>query len=198
MKTGLLLSGGMDSIALAWWKRPNIALTVDYGQMAAAAELEASSSFCKSIGIEHHIIHVDCRSLGSGDMAGTRPNSHAPESDWWPFRNQMLATFAGMKAISLGVSTLWFGTVKTDERHSDGRQDFFENLTSLMASQEGGIRVEAPAIQMTTQELIHVSQIPREYLAFAHSCHTAHVPCGSCRGCNKYNQTYESLGNELG
>ena len=38
MNTALLLSGGMDSIALAYWKRPDIALTIDYGQAAADAE----------------------------------------------------------------------------------------------------------------------------------------------------------------
>ena len=35
LKTGLLLSGGMDSIAIAWWKRPQWAITFDYGQTAA-------------------------------------------------------------------------------------------------------------------------------------------------------------------
>ncbi|WP_440506100.1 7-cyano-7-deazaguanine synthase [Serratia nevei] len=64
MKTALLLSGGMDSIAIAWWKRPDIALTLDYGQYAAEAEIRAASVTCKSLGIDHHIIRIDCRSLG--------------------------------------------------------------------------------------------------------------------------------------
>ena len=34
---GLLLSGGMDSISIAWWKRPDVAISVDYGQRAAAS-----------------------------------------------------------------------------------------------------------------------------------------------------------------
>lgn len=41
-KTAILLSGGMDSIALAYWKRPEIAITIDYGQKPAAAEVVAS------------------------------------------------------------------------------------------------------------------------------------------------------------
>ena len=44
MKTALLLSGGMDSIAIAWWKRPDIALTLDYGQQAANAEIKAATA----------------------------------------------------------------------------------------------------------------------------------------------------------
>jgi 7-cyano-7-deazaguanine synthase len=72
MKTALLLSGGMDSVAIAWWKRPDIAITLDYGQKAAEAEIGAAKTICQSLDIEqHHIVRVDCSTLGSGDMAGT-------------------------------------------------------------------------------------------------------------------------------
>ena len=30
MSAALLLSGGMDSIALAYWRKPSIAITIDY------------------------------------------------------------------------------------------------------------------------------------------------------------------------
>jgi len=33
----ILLSGGLDSIALAYWLRPQIAVTIDYGQRPARA-----------------------------------------------------------------------------------------------------------------------------------------------------------------
>ena len=46
---GLLLSGGMDSTSIAWWKRPDVAISVDYGQRAAAAELEAAGAVCRAI-----------------------------------------------------------------------------------------------------------------------------------------------------
>lgn len=197
MKTCLLLSGGMDSIALAWWKRPDIAITIDYGQLCAAAEIEAAQSICQLLEIEHQIISVDCSSLGSGDMAGKNPDSLAPESDWWPFRNQMLATFAGMKAISLQATELWFGTVKSDQFHADGRPEFFEAMTYLMSLQEGNIVVKAPAIEFSTFELIQEAGLPTGYLAYAHSCHTSNVPCGKCRGCNKYTQVYKTIGLDL-
>lgn len=65
-KIGLILSGGMDSSCLAWWLKPQVAITIDYGQKAAKAEIDASSLICSTLGIEHHLIKVDCRSLGSG------------------------------------------------------------------------------------------------------------------------------------
>lgn len=48
MKTGLLLSGGMDSLTLAWWKRPDIAFTLNYGQLAAQAEIELRARSARS------------------------------------------------------------------------------------------------------------------------------------------------------
>lgn len=184
----------MDSTSIAWWKRPQIAITVDYGQKAAEAEKRASAAVCAQLGIEHHIVTVDCRSLGSGDMAGSEPDAAAPASDWWPYRNQLLVTLASMKAISLGATTLFIGTVSSDEGHRDGTTEFVRLMDSLLSYQEGALRVEAPAIGMTTQELVRSADVPAEILAWAHSCHKANLPCGDCRGCNKYNQSMYDLG----
>jgi 7-cyano-7-deazaguanine synthase len=197
MKTALLLSGGMDSLCIAWWKRPDVAITIDYGQLPAQAEIAASRAICSSLNIEHHVICVDCRALGSGDMAGANADQHAPASDWWPYRNQLLATLAAMKAISLGVTHLLIGTVRSDGSHMDGTQEFVDALSKLVAMQEGGMTIEAPAIQLSTAELARMSGVPESLLAWAHSCHKANVPCGNCRGCNKYFETLLELQGEL-
>jgi 7-cyano-7-deazaguanine synthase len=193
MKSALLLSGGMDSIALAWWKRPEVAFTVDYGQLAAPAEMAAASAVCERLRIPHQVLRFDGRELGSGDMAGAAPDTHAPASDWWPYRNQFLLTLVGMKAIGLGVQRLFVGTVASDGSHQDGTPSFVSQISQLMQSQEGGMVVEAPAIGMSTSELVRLSGIPREVLAWAHSCHKAQVACGNCRGCNKYFQVWHEL-----
>lgn len=197
MKTGLLLSGGMDSLCIAWWKRPDVAITIDYGQLPAQAEIAASTSICRQLGIEHHVIHVDCRSLGSGDMAGTLASAHAPATDWWPYRNQLLITMAAMKAIGLGVTRLWIGTVKSDGSHRDGTPTFVAAINNLVALQEGGMRVEAPAIKMSTAELARKSKVTPDVLAWAHSCHKADVACGACRGCNKYFEVHRELDHAM-
>jgi 7-cyano-7-deazaguanine synthase len=197
MRTALLLSGGMDSSALAWWKRPDIAYTVDYGQLAAAAEKEASTAVCQALGIKHEILTLDARAFGSGDMAGTQADAHAPASDWWPYRNQFLITLVAMRAVSVGAEQLLIGTVASDGTHLDGTVQFVETISQLLAYQEGGLQVSAPAIEMTTTELIQASGIPRHMLAWAHSCHKADVPCGQCRGCNKYYQVLHELGADV-
>lgn len=195
MNSGLLLSGGMDSIAIAWWKRPRWAATIDYGQKAAAAEKLASSQICLELGIAHEVITVDCSSLGSGDMAHKAADPRARTSDWWPFRNQLLITLAGMRAIACDVDTLYIGTVKSDgESHRDGTTEFVSRIDDLMMLQEGGLRVVAPAIELSTVELIRMAGVPAGVLAWSHSCHKADTPCGNCRGCNKYLATYSELG----
>lgn len=197
LRDALLLSGGMDSLAIAWWKRPELAITLDYGQRAAEAEKLASAQVCKELGIRHEIISVDCGSLGSGDMAGTPPDAAAHTSDWWPYRNQLLITLASMQAISRNVRTLYIGTVRSDgENHLDGTLKFVQKMDELMAYQEGHLRLVAPAISLSTVELIHLAAVPPGLLAWSHSCHKANIACGNCRGCNKYIETYRELGFE--
>ena len=185
MTKGILLSGGMDSAALAYLLRPAIAFTIDYGQVSAKGELRAATHFATELGIQHEIITVDCRSLGSGDLAGSQALAVAPVPEWWPFRNQLLATMAAARAVPLSVQTLLFGSVASDKSHVDGRPEFFFALNALLSMQEGGVGVEAPAMNLSAAELIRQSGIPMSMLAWSHSCHRAEFACGSCRGCNK-------------
>lgn len=194
MSTALLLSGGMDSVAIAYWRQPEIAITIDYGQRAAAAELRASRAVAEVLGIEHHIIRADLSALGSGDMAGSAAIGVAPVSEWWPFRNQMLVTLAAMKCVALGTKRLLIGTLKTDNRHADGRPEFVDALGTLLRLQEGDITLEAPAIDLKAVELIRKSAVPMDVLAWAHSCHVGEFACGLCRGCRKHYETLGDLG----
>ena len=57
-----------------------------------------------------------------------------------------------------------------------------------------GLRVEAPAIEYSTVELVRMAEVPASVLAWAHSCHKANLPCGQCRGCNKFNDCMYELG----
>jgi 7-cyano-7-deazaguanine synthase len=194
MITALLLSGGMDSVALAWWLRPELVVTVDYGQRPAVAEIRAAGAVSEELGIRHLIVSANLRELGSGDMAGGAPLPEAPVSEWWPYRNQMLVTLAAMRVIPLGAKRLLIGCLSTDGAHADGRPDFIDTMDALLRLQEGGLRLEAPAIGLTGPELIRKSGVPREILAWAHSCHVADAACGLCRGCRKHYETLQELG----
>lgn len=190
----LLLSGGMDSAALAFWKRPDLAITIDYGQASARGEIRAATQIAKELSIAHEIIHIDCSALGSGDLAGKPAISRSPAPEWWPYRNQFLVTVAAMKVIPLGISSLLVGSVMSDSFHVDGRAEFYEQLDRLVAMQEGSLRIEAPGLEFSAGQLIRHSGIPDSLLGWAHSCHKAEYACGSCRGCWKRQNVLDELG----
>ena len=190
----ILLSGGMDSIALTYWKRPEIAITINYGQVCAPAELDAASVVAASLKCRHEIIQVDCSSLGSGDLAAKTVHPLGATHEWWPYRNQLLITLAAMRGIEIGVTELLIASVKSDGDYRDGTLEFVERIDGLMAFQEGALHVSAPAIAMTTTELARQSRIPFELLAWAHSCHCSNLACGNCRGCFKHQIAMETLG----
>jgi 7-cyano-7-deazaguanine synthase len=193
-KLGVLLSGGIDSIALCYWRRPSVGFTVDYGQLAVQGEIRAAAAVCELLRIQHGIIRAPIRSLGSGDLSGIKPLSFAPVPEWWPYRNQYLVTVTAMKAVALGISELSVGSVKTDGCHSDGTSSFYQILDQLIGMQEGGLRVSAPAIHMSSVELVKHSEVPVDLVSYAHSCHTREYACGFCRGCVKHFEVFEELG----
>ncbi|MGN6194992.1 MAG: 7-cyano-7-deazaguanine synthase [Ginsengibacter sp.] len=194
MNKAILLSGGMDSISLAYWKKPSIAITIDYGQAPAQTEIRSSKIVADVLGIEHHVIKVDCRELGSGDLINeTAIEEISPSTEWWPYRNQLLVTLASMKAISLSINELMVASVKTDGFHKDGTDKFYEKINALVEYQEGNIKVMAPCIKYSTVELIKLSGVPKDILLWAHSCHKSNIACGNCRGCNKYAQVLNEL-----
>lgn len=183
----LLLSGGLDSAALAAWRRPSGCLFVDYGQRPAAGEGKAAQAVANALGLDLEIVRADCSAVGGGtllDEAERLPVAPTPE--WWPFRNQLLVTLAAAVAMRGARTTILIGTVCEDAaRHADGSPEFIGALDALLACQEGGLHLLAPAQSMTTGELIEHSGISDEVLAWTHSCHLASSACGGCNGCRR-------------
>lgn len=190
----LLLSGGLDSTALAVLRCPSNALTIDYGHVCAEAERVAARTVCDLLGITHHTLTIDCSAIGAGLLAGqdipdqtsSGRDEHGAAAEFWPFRNQLLATLAAGVAYRLGLKRVVLGCVSSDrERHVDGSPAFVEALAAVTRMQEGGIDVVAPASELTTQDLIELAEVPLSLLGWTHSCHTANLACGSCPGCRK-------------
>jgi 7-cyano-7-deazaguanine synthase len=137
MDATLLLSGGIDSTAIAYWKHPRAAVTVDYGQAAASAEIKAASKVARELHISRDIIHADLTALGSGTLAGKPQSRLAPSPEWWPFRNQLLVTIGAMVAIRTNCSEIWIGTVAADRRrHLDGTRHSFEPLVDCYSAKK--------------------------------------------------------------
>lgn len=195
MGNALLLSGGMDSAALAWWKRPELAIFINYGQRPAAAEWASATAVAKEVGIPLECVDIDCSALGSGTMAGRAAHPDAPTPEWWPYRNQLLITMAAAVALRVGsIERIWIGSVAEDEVNRDGSTEFRSALSTLMELQEGAIRVDAPAAHLSARQLVEVSSAPTELLGWTHSCFVSNTPCLKCRGCQKHLGVLDALG----
>ncbi len=180
----LLFSGGLDSTALAHWLRPNVLFFVDYGQISAEGERRAATQIATELGLPLDLRVTNCRSCGAGDMAGSVSLSNeAPE--FWPYRNQLLITIAAMAYASATPLTILIGTVRSDQVHPDGRPDFLDKMQGVLSSQ-GLAQIAAPALAMTSSELLEASDVSSATLAWSFSCHRGNQACGQCRGCQKH------------
>lgn len=185
MSRVLLLSGGLDSACIAAWLRPELCLSIDYGQRPAAAERRAADAVARQLRIPISHITVDASAVGSGLLVNDHETADRP-SEWWPYRNQLLITLAAAWGIGHGVREVMVGTVAGDgERHADGTPAFLESMAALLRVQEGHLTVSAPARDLHTEELLLRSQIDDATLAWTHSCHRDDIPCGDCPGCRK-------------
>lgn len=181
----LLISGGVDSAALAYDIDPDLAITIDYGQKPAEAEIKASREICRELDIPHEVIRFDASELGTGTMSTQNQLDIASTPEWWPFRNQLIITLSGIDAVKRGAEELIIGTVKDDREHADGTSKFLELMDELVSLQEGDLRLSAPAKDLTSKELVAETDIGPSLLGWTHSCHVANNPCGTCRGCRK-------------
>jgi 7-cyano-7-deazaguanine synthase len=191
----LLLSGGLDSTALAALERPTLCVVIDYGQRPAAAEMRAADAVTRALGLPLQQLRLDLGGIGGGLLQDEHPLPDAPCPEWWPFRNQFLATAGAALALRHHLDAVIIGTVAGDgDRHADGSPAFYEVLDRLIALQEGEIRVITPAIGETSTQLVARSQLGEDVLAWTVSCHRANLPCGQCPGCWKRDRVLASLG----
>ena len=182
----LLLSGGLDSAAIAGVERPSAALFVDYGQLPALAERDSARMVAQHLSIELREIAIDLSALGTGLLVGHAKLEAAPTPEWFPFRNQFLVTIAAAVALRDGYVSVLLGVVAGDgDRHADGTPGFVDTLDTLVSGQEGKVRVTAPHIHTPPAHLIAHSGLPRHILRRTHSCHVGNLACGQCPGCHR-------------
>nr|WP_300148925.1 7-cyano-7-deazaguanine synthase [Propionicimonas sp.] len=195
----LLFSGGLDSTALAAIYRPALLLFVDYGQRPAELERRASRQVAGLLELRLVEVTLGIDAFGSGllrEDGGAQPSA-APSPEWWPYRNQFLATAGAAVALQQGLSAVLVGSVAPDgERHLDGTPEFYDRLDAIIRYQEGAIKVLAPGIDRTTEDLLHASALDEKVLGWTASCHRSNLPCGQCPGCWKRMRILASLGIE--
>lgn len=181
----LLFSGGIESTCLAYMLRPDVCLTVNYGQRVFLGEHRAAKNIADHFGLRHVVVEANIANLGSGQLAGTEAIKESAIPELWPYRNQFLITVAAMKFIQFGSVRVVIGSAKNDASHADGTPEFIQLMDAALKLQEGDVQLRAPAIGLESIDLIRLSNIDVDVLDMTFSCFESEYPCGRCRGCWK-------------
>ena len=194
MKVVVILSGGPDSVTLAYKAKSEghkiYAITFNYGQIAQK-EIECAKTIAEKLGIEQKI--VDLSSLNN--VFGTTtalmdenipmPSKFEP-SVIVPFRNAIFLSVAVAYADAVGAGKVLYGAHGSDAPfYPDCRKEFFEAFqTAAQKGTDSQIEIDAPFHSMAKSEIIKLGTklgVPYEV---TWSCYLNNEKqCGVCESC---------------
>jgi 7-cyano-7-deazaguanine synthase len=204
-----LLSGGLDSTVAAWLLRPAVepvlALTVDYGQRAAAREAAAAYALARRLGVPHRLVALPWIREAAGS-ALTDPRRALPEPTpgelddalaahrsaagvWVPNRNFSLIAVAATWAEVNGVPFVVCGFNREEARtFPDNSELFVERVNAaLELSTRNHVRVLAPTQGMDKAEIVRTGLARDIPLELCWPCYDGGVqPCGRCESCRRF------------
>ena len=200
-----LLSGGLDSVVSTFMAAQDVeialAITCDYGQHAAEAEMRAAGKFAALLGIPHEVVPLPWLArIASGaltdqsrllphpdeiDLDG--PHSHATASAVWvPNRNGLLVNIAAVYAEAIGCGHIICGfNAEEAATFPDNSIEFVAATNEMLRfSTQNSPRLLCPTLQMTKAEILAIGERLQVPLQLVWSCYEAGpTPCGRCESC---------------
>ena len=194
-KAILLLSGGLDSLVSLGLSKATgqydvkLAITFDYGQKTAEAEIATSEKICKYYNIEHKVIKLDwLKDITQSSLVvdENRNNSDEITSLWVPNRNSLFLNIAACFCDSLGIKYIIFGANKDEaDLFTDNTEDFRYKISDTFKfSTIVQAEVVAPLINYTKDDIVKIAvkhSIPLELVKSCYYSNTKH--CGECKSC---------------
>lgn len=169
----VLLSGGIDSAACAWFLRDHgyfvRALFVDYGQKALLFERRGAEALSSAMGIE-----LDCVSVvaptkfGAGEVTG---------------RNAFLV-FAALLASRPRAGVIALG-IHSGTTYYDCSPAFALGVDRLLAEHTDGlVRLSTPFITWNKKNIFDYYKASGLPIDLTYSCENGQMPtCGTCLSC---------------
>lgn len=193
MRTALLLSGGMRSTCLAWMYRPDIAIAIDYGQPAFAAELRSASAVCAELDIAMRVMSLREAGGADDDLGCSIVTALASDEEPWGLNGAGLIAAGVTEAYRLGASRLLIASRTRD------------NLALIRIAETDGNVLRAglaepvfPAIAHSTDALVKAGRVPGRLLLLTHNCVRSNTPCHDCPACDRASMAFLSIGFDLG
>lgn len=198
----ILLSGGLDSLVslgIAGEKyNVELALTFDYGQKSAKAEIETSAKICEYYKISHKVIKLDFlkeithTSLVSEDEVPTGEGLVDTEASaknvWVPNRNGLFLNIAGSFADGEDYDYILIGAnLEEGQTFPDNTIEFIESVNQeFRFSTRKHPQIVAPLINFKKNDIVKLAidkAIPLEYVRSCYQGGERH--CGICESCTR-------------
>jgi 7-cyano-7-deazaguanine synthase len=191
-----------------------LAITFDYGQRAAAREIEMARRICKKYGVRHLVMELSWLEEITGTALVNRgekvPEPGEKELDevtgkaretahqvWVPNRNGLFINIAASYGDAFGYDRIVAGfNAEEGATFPDNSPPFVEAINgSLHYSCEKPVEVTAPVGAMDKEAIIREGLRIDAPLELSWSCYYAgEKPCGKCESCLRRARAFKRAG----
>ena len=214
MNSVVLLSAGLDSTVAfkhAYDQcKEVLCLTFDYGQQAAAKEIECAARICSKFDVTHEVIELPWIAHFGGALVGTSElpqiKKHELDSEkavetargvWVPARNLTFMAIAAGYAENYDYEFITVGLDFEEARtFPDNTLEFVERFDRVL--EYGTIsnpKIDAPLIHMNKVDIIRLGILNGAPLELSWSCYkSGDVPCGVCESCLRRARAFAEVG----
>jgi len=206
----LLLSGGLDSAAnlafAAQLESPSLAITLDYGQKAAAQEIHSARQLCDYYQVPHQIVQIPwLGALGGSSLTDTSQNipgiqSHQLEDQpitqntaravWVPNRNGILIHIAAAYAERQGARRVIVGfNAEEAATFPDNSLDYLRSVNQALSySTANQVEVFSYTAEWNKNKIVaELKGLPTPFpFQLIWSCYEGRTePCQVCESCQR-------------
>lgn len=205
MKCAVILSGGPDSVTVAYWAKSRgfdvHAVTFDYGQKAKI-EISRAQEIAEALGVTHKVIDLSrlseiyegVTSLVDEDIEVTEEFS---DPIIVPFRNGVFMAVTVAYAVGIGATHIFYGAHASDEPfYPDCRREFYEAFQeAARLGTETEMVIQSPFSDMPKSGIIRKAVELGVPLDRTWSCYlNGPVHCGRCESCNNRRNAFAEAG----
>lgn len=210
MKVVTVLSGGMDSVTLAYWLKAGghhvAAISFDYHQKHAK-ELAFARLTCSDLGLEHYVFDLrPYQDIALSALTNKHievPDGHYAEESMKatvvPNRNMTMMSIAAAWAISSNAQGIAVGVHAGDHAvYPDCRPEFIVHMeTTLKVANEGFIdpsfQILAPWISLSKNDIAKIGNTLGVPWERTWSCYKGgELHCGKCGTCVERKEALDS------
>jgi 7-cyano-7-deazaguanine synthase len=217
MKSVVLLSAGLDSAvnlaqAVALTEVAAV-ITFDYGQKAAAREIERSRAMAQRYKLSHSVICVDFLNnspsaltssnpvprLSENDLDTSTKTADAASSVWVPNRNGVFVNAGAAIAEQMGANLVIAGfNAEEAITFPDNSAEFVSasNL-ALSFSTNGTVTLKSYTLELVKSEIMSLGMQLKAPLDLVWSCYSGDDKmCGVCESCARFKRAAGQAGAE--